>query len=1171
MKNRKILIAAILTLALASASLSLSVTAFAASNYYICYESDNYRVRPSNGLTKDGEYYTVSPYLKRGDRFQISDNAGTMWGDAKGQPLVVTESGTHRYTVTFSPSEKFTDGSNVCVENYTPAEYELLSDGNPLGKMTYLRANAAREEYYFYAELVGGETITVRGKNGDYGENGAGQSGVSVPTAGKYRFAFTAQEDNLFEDGKYIAFEEYPTLYLLCEENNWQKDEEFVLERDEYVTYRQYKAKINVPQKNFELKYSVSDGFDGSEYKPSDSGKITVKDKGEYEVLYSPDIVYPSSGGFHTTVKRTEKFFDGWFVLGDFNDFEFLDGEDFAKKYGLVKDDGQTAYDEYTLNITVTRAMLDEFGGRVEFYVTDGADIYRRPDGGNIGISEAGEYKLTFSPTHDYGRGYRYRYEKIAEEIKGETVKITGAAQLAEILANCTSPEYSLNKTFELSCDVDLSGVKYRPALIFAGTFDGLYRTVGGIENADENNAFLFREITSDGCLKRATFEIALRGKSDNTALVGTNKGVIEQISVTGSVEGSGYVAAIAAVNSSSATIKDCVNSAEIIGVMNVGGVVGFNAGTVAGCVNEGDVNATALPAADATSMLNVGGIAGYCTGNILGSKNLAAVGSRRGRYIGGIAGLAGGGLFSDVNEGAVSGERYVGGIVGYYGRFSNDGESGGIGDYLGGGRFEEWLDKYFGSDNGSFEESEDNGVHEIYYCANLGDVLSDGYAGGIAAHAGAAMLAMEGCVSSGSISSRGSHAGGIVGELGEGRINGCIGVGEVIASREYAGGIVGEARGGIQNCLSSAYADASGFIGGIVGKASGAVVGCVSNAFAETSENKLHIGMIAGSAEIGKCSANFYLQENFGVGGIDGASYGSENSYAAARLTADKIMCEGMLSEWLVGLDSDEWLAGECEPRFPVPRTTVETKEPEIYSDKAQFAYALQSVRETLSAFADSGGKATVNVVFYTYDFDAEEYVRAKLYRIEKGTGIAQNDIPPLEEKERYFTWWDIDDFSRFDEDTRVLEMFDKAIGSLASDDSDKPLVIVEGRFRSDTKVVLQRNGEYIAVKLVRENGEETYDEITVKYYVGENDKSGIKLVCGSDIIAAETTKSGEYLSFTLKNGWAFAVDDGAADLTALWITLAAAGGALIAAVPFIIVIAVKHGRKRKKISENA
>ena len=91
------------------------------------------------------------------------------------------------------------------------------------------------------------------------------------------------------------------------------------------------------------------------------------------------------------------------------------------------------------------------------------------------------------------------------------------------------------------------------------------------------------------------------------------------------------------------------------------------------------------------------------------------------------------------------------------------------------------------------------------------------------------------------------------------------------------------------------------------------------------------------------------------------------------------------------------------------------------------------------------------------------------------------------------------------------------------------------------------------------------------VKYYVGENDKSGIKLVCGSDIIAAETTKSGEYLSFTLKNGWAFAVDDGAADLTALWITLAAAGGALIAAVPFIIVIAVKYGRKRKKISENA
>ncbi len=1171
MKNKKNIIAAILTLVLAVTSVGTLGTVFALNEtYYICYESDNYRVRPGNSLKKDGDRYTVSPYLTRGDRFQISDGKGAMWGDEKGQPLVITESGTHRYTVTFSPTDKLSGDCNVLVTDYAPDEFELLSDGTPLGKMTYLRANAAREEYYFYAELNGGETVTVRGKNGDYGESGLGGGGISVAAAGKYRFSFTADDENLFDDDKYIAFEEYPELYLLCEANGWQKDENYLLERDESVVVRQYKAGIDVPQKDFDLKYSVLDAFDGEQYKPSSNGKITVKDKGEYEVLYSPDVIYSASGDerFHTTVRRTEKFYDGWFVLGDFNGFEFIESDDFADRYELKKNDEETTYDEYTLNITVTQSMLDEFGGRTEFYITDGAAIYRKPNGGNIGIEDSGEYKLTFSPDHDYGRGYRYRYEKVAQEAVKETVIIKSTAQFTEFLANCTSPEYSLNKTFQLNCDVDLSGVKYSPALIFAGTFDGLYRTVKGVQNSDENNAYLFREITADGCLKRASFEVRLTGKNENTALVGTNNGVIEQITVGGKVKGEGYVAAIAAVNSSAATVRESASNAEISGVMNVGGIVGFNAGNIINCENNGGVNTVALPASDAASMLNVGGVAGYCTGNITGSKNTAAVGSRQGRYIGGITGLAGGGLMSNTNDGKISGERYVGGIVGYYGRFSDNGESGGIGDYLTGGKFEEWLDKYFGSDSGSFEESADNGVHELYYNINVGEVQSDGYSGGIAGHAGAISLKIEGCVSTGGISSRGSHSGGIIGELKEGSLNGCMSGGEITATREYVGGIVGEASGSVKNCLSSAYADGGGYVGGIVGKTTGTVSGCLSNAFVETSGDGLHIGMIAGGADVNKCSYNYYLKENFGVGGINGVSYGAQNDYAAESLIEEKIMCEGMLSAELTGLDGGEWLAGESEPRFPTPRTLLETKEPELYSDKAQFADSLKNVTEKLTALSDNGGKAAVNVVFYTYDFDAEEYTRAALYRIKKGDGIEKGDIPPLEEDERYFTRWDRTDFTCFETDTQIFEKFDKAVTTVASDDSDKPLVLVEGKFYDGTKVVLQRNGEYISVKLMYGDREISYDEITVKYYVGENEKCGIKLVCGGDIISADTERNGQYLKFTLKDGWAFAVDGSSANLTALWITLAALGGAVITAVPFVTVIAVRRRKSAKKSS---
>lgn len=1149
-----------------TAALSLSLAA-GGTNYYICYESDNYRVRASNRMSESGGIYTVSPYMSRGDRFVISDGEGHLWGGENGEPVVVTDSGRVRYEIRFNPNG-FEGGGFVEVDYYAPEAFTLKAGGQSV-EMTYLRAQTLREEYYAYVTLGGGETLVVAGEDGtEYGETGAGSDGATVALGGKYRVAFTADGDNLFADDKYLVFSEYPTLYLLCEENGFAPDAGYLLERDEsVVAYEQYKSEIDVPTKDFELRFSVLDDDTKDEYKPSSTGKVTVKDKGRYEVHYSPDHIYSASGDerIHVELRRVEEFYDGYFVLGDFNGFTFIDGDEFETEYGLKKNDDETTFDEYKLTLNISEDMLGEFDGKVEFYISDGASIYRRPTGANIVIDEAGEYELSFSPEHDYGRGYRYRYVRIGDSVVRETVTIRSARQLADILALMTSPEYSLGKTFLLAADVDLGEVEYTPALVFAGEFDGMYRKISGVRERGDTSNFLFREVTKDGTLRRLSVDVKLDSGERGTALVGTNNGLMEEVYVTGNVFGDDYVGAVAAVNASGGKINSCGASAEISGVMNVGGIVGFNAGEIKNSTFSGNVNSSPKSSSESSSMLNLGGIAGYSTGNVLACETTGNVGCRQGRYVGGIVGLSSGGVFSCKSGGVVSGASYAGGIIGYYGRFDGNktGDSDLV-DYLTGGRFEEWLDEYFGSDGSEFEESEDSGVHEVYYCISSGEVYSDSYGGGIAGHAGATALTVNGCVFTGKIDVRSSHAGGIVGDLGEGTVKGCLSLGDVTAGASYAGGIVGQAVGAVLSSQSSAYVAGRNYVGGIAGGAN-RIEGCVSYAFVETLDAESKTGMIAGEASLALSKYNYYLSSDESVGGIDGVTYGSENDYKACALSLSEMMSVGMLSDKLYGISADDFLAGENEPRYPVPRTLAELTEPEIYSDKAAFEAAFNTVEELLNELSDRGGKAVATVTFYTYDFDREEHKRAATFRLRVGEGIAESDLPLLTEEDGCFVRWDRDDFSCFTENTRVFELFDRVKTTLASDGEMNPLVLVEGKFHSDAELTLEYNGEYVSLKFTREGKAVSYGDVVVKYRVDDVERYEINLVRGGEIVSANATVVGDYLCFTLSEGWAFAAVDTSASLFPLWITLASVGSALAVALAFGIPLAVLRFGKKK------
>ncbi len=1150
----------------------------ATPNYYICYESDNYRVRAVNKMDEYDGVFTISPTLSQGAKFLISDGDGALFGNSKGEPITVTESGTRRYTVTFdrsaTPAVSYTDYSPEAVELKVSANGDERTE-----TMFYRSVNALFDEYVAtVGALQKDDVITVICGGVEYGVSGRGEAGYSVPLDGDYRFVFTRDEDNLYDD-KYISAEDVPELYVLCEANGYAVSDEYKLTRNEDAAVVEYEfIGLNVSEKDCKVKYSVYDATSEETYKPSENGEIYVYDKGEYRVRFTPDVPLRTDGGknYYTALARVDNYYDGYFVLGDFNDFEFVDDDTFAESYRLIKDDGVTDYDEYKLTLQITDEMLETYDGVVEFYISDGTNIYRIPlTNKNISIERAGEYELYFSPTHNYGRGYNYRYDRVADEIARETVYISTADELIDFLARCVSPEFSLNKCVMITRDIDLSGKTVTPAATFAGELDGLFNSVSGISISTDVGAYLFGTVTADGTVMRLSVEYDFDG-GDYVSLVRYNYGRIEKVTASGTADGNSFVGGIAAANYSGGEITDCTSRVTVNGTLNVGGIVGFNAGNVDNCVNTGAVDNKIFPSSDVRGMLNVGGIAGYSTGNIFGCGNTGDVGVDQARYFGGIVGLCSGGLYFCKNDGAVGAENYAGGIVGYYGRFDSNGGNGPSASGQLSAEIQAWLDSYFGSGDGNFEEVEDNGVREIYYCVNNASVTAEQYAGGIAGNAGAGGLDITGCASSGDITAKTAFAGGIAGILGASNVYECATVGNIIAQKGgYVGGIAGQSAGIIRYCASACYAEGeTSYIGGIAGDAA-TVENCVAHSFVSVGDGE-HFGAVAGAARV--YANNFYAKNDASAAkGIDGVIYGSENGYGAQELNETDITSAGMLSAELYGLSAEHWLAGETESRYPVPRAFTDVVKPEQYGDSAKFESAFEAggwIADSVKAVGESVGLKCVTVVFYEWNFGSDKYERLQGFYIAQGGGVTAPEVP---QEDGYFTWWDTTDFTRFDADASVYMQYDKYKTSLASDDTNRPLVIVTGRFYSDTALEVEYNGEYMSLKLSRGgvNAEQPDETIKVRYRLNGEKHPIVKIISGGEITEPDFEVDGGYVIFDLPRGSQFCVTERSAGdnlglILGLSIPLSVSVTALAFAVP-LTVLRVRKNKKNKTKDDNA
>ena len=169
----------------------------------------------------------------------------------------------------------------------------------------------------------------------------------------------------------------------------------------------------------------------------------------------------------------------------------------------------------------------------------------------------------------------------------------------------------------------------------YTGTFDGQGHTISGLYFNDPLASY----VGLFGC-------IGANGKISN---VGVLDSYFQFSALGGGVCGVNY-----------GTVRDCKNTGSVRGISTIGGVCGLNekGGIIENSFNEGTVSGTG------DNAQQVGGVSGYNNGTIKSCYNTASVSGQE--SVGGVCGFNSVGTTTNCfNEGTVSGKNIVGGVCG--------------------------------------------------------------------------------------------------------------------------------------------------------------------------------------------------------------------------------------------------------------------------------------------------------------------------------------------------------------------------------------------------------------------------------------------------------------------------------------------------------------------------
>lgn len=280
---------------------------------------------------------------------------------------------------------------------------------------------------------------------------------------------------------------------------------------------------------------------------------------------------------------------------------------------------------------------------------------------------------------------------------ENDIITISDRKDFIAFAKSCTLDTWSVGKTVELTCNINMTGVEFSLIPTFGGTFNGNGYTISGINfTKNGSNMGLFRYIQNTGKVSNLNVKGRFEpegSKSHIGGIAGENSGVIESCSFSGRVHGENVIGGICGKNMESGQIISCRAEGSVAGENSTGGISGKNEGLILDCINDAEINTVYEEKkrdlsdinADAGAIVetyktekdeneeesvlghtDTGGIAGYSCGIIQGCTNNADIGYKHiGYNVGGITGRQSGYLLGCTNYGFVQGRKDVGGIVG--------------------------------------------------------------------------------------------------------------------------------------------------------------------------------------------------------------------------------------------------------------------------------------------------------------------------------------------------------------------------------------------------------------------------------------------------------------------------------------------------------------------------
>jgi len=358
------------------------------------------------------------------------------------------------------------------------------------------------------------------------------------------------------------------------------------------------------------------------------------------------------------------------------------------------------------------------------------------------------------------------------------------------------------------------------------------------------------------------------------TGIFDGNGHAISHLSITAS--GQYYIGLFGCVGLGGQIKNIAIEDVNITGADYVGGLVGFNYGTLTACHSTGSV-------AGKFDISDVGGLVGVNNGML---TNCYATGCATGNYyVGGLVGRNNGPLIGCYTTGSTTGYYSVGGLVGwnYYGTLTNCYTTGSVtGNYVVGGLVGE--NSNYGTLTGCYATGSVSAIGDPFGmnepvgglvgkndghltdCCATGSVSGAGpYVGGLVGWNYSGTLI--GCYSTGSTTGP-SSVGGLTGYNYYGAISNCYATGSVsgIDFSCYIGGLVGYDGGGtLTKCYSAGLVSGYTYLGGLVGCSGG---GTQTSCFwdNETSEQTVS----SGAGATGKTTAEMKTQSTFTSEGWD-------------------------------------------------------------------------------------------------------------------------------------------------------------------------------------------------------------------------------------------------------------------------------------------------------------